>query len=268
MMQSKLNEIITYKRAQIQLAKSQNSANALLQKLKLESSPVRGFSTHLRRNAKDGTALICEIKKSSPSKGLIRTNFDPIAHAQAYEAAGASCLSILTEEHWFQGHETHLINARKAVQLPVLRKDFIVDSWQVIESRLMGADCILLIIAALEKHQAIDLEQTALNLGMDVLVEIHNHTELELAQEWLRADLLGINNRNLKTLSLSLDTSMDLLKKITPDRFRISESGIYTDHDIASLKKAGAQGFLVGSSLMEQQDIRQATLALLGTLPS
>jgi indole-3-glycerol phosphate synthase len=207
--------------------------------------------------------LITEIKKSSPSGGLIREDFDPVALAQAYAGAGSVCLSVLTDEKYFSGTTAHLQAARAAVSLPVLRKDFILDAWQVYESRAMGADCILLILAALEDEQARELESLARALDMDVLAEVHNEAELERALG-LQTPLLGINNRNLKTMVTSLETTEQLSLLCPPDRFLISESGIKTHEDIERLRKVCVQGFLVGESLMREADVGLAVRRLLG----
>ena len=224
----------------------------------------RGFAQALMNDAVRGRAgLITEIKKASPSGGLIRENFDPPALAVAYQAGGASCLSILTDEKYFQGTPEHLRAARAAVSLPVLRKDFILEPWQVFESRAMGADCILLIMAALTDNEARELEELARGLDMDVLVEVHDEDELNRALG-LQTKLLGINNRNLKTLVTSLETTERLSRNCTPDRFLISESGVKTYDDIRRLQQIGVQGFLVGESLMRQPDVTVAVQKLLG----
>jgi indole-3-glycerol phosphate synthase len=224
----------------------------------------RGFARALMDDAVRGRAgIITEIKRASPSGGLIRENFDPAALAVAYQAGGASCLSVLTDEPYFQGKPEHLRAARAAVSLPVLRKDFILEPWQVFESRAMGADCLLLIMAALADDEARELEELARCLDMDVLVEVHDEDELNRALG-LQTPLLGINNRNLKTLVTSLETTERLSRLCTPDRFLISESGVRTHEDILRLQKAGAQGFLVGESLMRQPDVTVALQKLLG----
>jgi indole-3-glycerol phosphate synthase len=224
----------------------------------------RGFGRALMDASAGGRAgLITEIKKASPSGGLIRENFDPAALAVAYQAGGAICLSVLTDQKYFQGAPEHLHAARKAVTLPVLRKDFILEPWQVYESRAMGADCILLIMAALGDDEARELESLARGLDMDVLVEVHDEAELDRALG-LQTPLLGINNRNLKTLVTLLDTTERLSRLCPPDRFLISESGIKTHDDILRLQKVCVQGFLVGESLMREPDVTLAVQQLLG----
>jgi len=230
-----------------------------------EADKPRGFGRALMDASAAGQpGLITEIKKASPSGGLIREDFDPVVLAQAYAEAGAVCLSVLTDEKYFSGTTAHLQAARAAVSLPVLRKDFVLDEWQVYESRAMGADCILLILAALEDEQARELEALARALDMDVLAEVHNEDELERALG-LQTPLLGINNRNLKTMMTSLDTTEELSRLCPPDRFLISESGIKTHEDIERLRKVCVQGFLVGESLMREQDVGLAVRRLLGT---
>ncbi|HEX7389135.1 MAG TPA: indole-3-glycerol phosphate synthase TrpC [Acidiphilium sp.] len=224
----------------------------------------RGFARALMDAAASGrTGLLAEIKKASPSAGLIRPDFDPASIARAYREGGAVCLSVLTDLPHFQGCAAHLAAARNAVDLPVLRKDFILDSWQIYESRAMGADCILLIMAALNDADARAFEELANALDMDVLVEVHDEAELERALG-LRARLIGINNRNLKTMVTDIAVSEALASQVPPERFVVAESGIRTFADIERLKAAGVQGVLVGESLMRQPDITAATRLLLG----
>jgi indole-3-glycerol phosphate synthase len=236
-----------------------------LKQLIREAEKPRGFGRALMDASASGRpGLITEIKKASPSGGLIREDFDPPALARAYGEGGAVCLSVLTDQKYFQGSLAHMKAARGAVKLPVLRKDFIFDPWQVYESRAAGADCILLIMTMLEDGQARNLEDLARALDMDVLAEVHNEEELERALG-LQTPLLGINNRNLKTMVTNLETTEKLSQYCPPDRFLISESGIQTNTDIGRLRKVCVQGFLVGESLMREPDVTIAVRKLLGT---
>lgn len=236
-----------------------------LKALVRDGEKPRGFGRALMDVSAAGRpALITEIKKASPSGGLIREDFSPAELAQAYADGGAACLSVLTDQKYFHGTTEDLLAARAAVRLPVLRKDFMLESWQIYESRAMGADCILLIMAALEDGQARELEALARALDMDVLVEVHNEEELERALG-LQTPLLGINNRNLKTMVTALETTEMLSCLCPPDRFLVSESGIKTNDDVRRLQKVCVQGFLVGESLMREPDVRVAVGRLLGT---
>ena len=253
---NKLDEICATKRGEVKARKAQGLAKWP------EPSPVRGFEAAMRANSRTGFALIAEIKKASPSKGLIRDDFDPPAHARAYEAGGAACISVLTDAPYFQGHENYLVAARAACALPVLRKDFMVDLWQVGEARAMGADAILIIVAALDDGAMAEIEAAAIEQGMDVLVEVHHEQELDRALR-LKSKLIGINNRNLKTFEVDLATTEKLSKQAPADVLLVCESGISTHADCIRMATHGVRSFLVGESLMRQADVEAATRMLL-----
>ena len=258
-----LDDIIAYKRVEVTAAKRAAPLSAL-DRLARETAKPRGFERALRRKNETGFALIAEIKKASPSKGLIRADFDPAAHAIAYERGGAACLSVLTDGPSFQGSRADLEAARTAVGVPIIRKDFLVDPYQAAEARAWGADCILIIMASSPDALARELFAAAQDYGLDALVETHDEAEAERALA-LGATMIGVNNRDLKTFKTSLDTTARLARIIPRDRLLVAESGINSNADLLRLKGDGAGAFLVGESLMLARDVEAATRALLAS---
>jgi indole-3-glycerol phosphate synthase len=257
-----LDRIRDYKLAEVAARKAARPW-AELEAAARAASPPRGFAAALDRAvAGGGFGLIAEIKKASPSKGLIRADFDPPALARAYATGGAACLSVLTDAPSFQGHEDYMVAARTAVDLPVIRKDFLYDPWQVAESRAFGADCVLLIMASLSDTQAAELEAAAEAFGMDVLIEVHDREELDRAAR-LRSRLLGVNNRNLKTFEVSLDVTRQLAPHVPPGRDLVAESGLFSARDLSDMASHGARRFLIGEALMRQDDVAAATRTIL-----
>ncbi|NCO21278.1 MAG: indole-3-glycerol phosphate synthase TrpC [Rhodobacterales bacterium] len=256
-----LDRIKTYKLEDIAARKAARPLSDL-EAAARAATPPRGFARALQAAAQRGYGLIAEIKKASPSKGLIRADFDPASLARAYQAGGATCLSVLTDTPSFQGADAFLTAARSATTLPALRKDFMYDPWQVTEARALGADCILIIMASVSDAQAAELESAASDWGMDVLLEVHDAAELERAKA-LKSPLMGINNRNLKTFEVTLDTTRRLSRLVEPHRTMVAESGLSTAADLADLARHGARCFLIGESLMRQPDVTEATRAIL-----
>lgn len=261
-MSNVLDRIKAYKLEEISERKALRPL-ASIKAMATDAPRTRGFEAALRAKLAQGQyALIAEIKKASPSKGLIREDFHPARLARAYETGGAASLSVLTDAPSFQGHEAYLVAAREACQLPVLRKDFMYDPWQVYEARSLGADCILIIMASVSDDQAHELEATARDLNMDALIEVHDGAELERALT-LSSPLIGINNRDLRTFETRLETTEELVARIPSDRMVISESGLFTPADLARIATVGPRTFLIGESLMRQNDVELATRDLL-----
>jgi len=256
-----LNQICNAKRKHIADKQAVRSIDEIKNDCRLGSQP-RGFLKALKEASRNGYGLISEIKRYSPSKGLIRKEFNPGNLAFAYQAGGATCISVLTDKPYFKGDDKDLIEARNAVGLPVLRKDFILDPYQIHESRALGADCVLLIMAALSQDDAIELEDIAYSHGMDVLIEIHNQKELERALN-LKSPMIGINNRDLKTLETNTSTTQKLAKLVPKDKIIISESGLNTPEDLAKMAIEGARCFLIGEALMRQDNVTTAVKNLL-----
>ena len=260
-MANKLEEICATKRIEVAERKARHALGELDRLAATQTAP-RGFRLALDAKASTGFGLIAEIKKASPSKGLIRADFHPADHARAYEAGGAACLSVLTDAPYFQGHEDYLIAARMACTLPVLRKDFMVDPWQVAEARAMGADAILIIVAALEDSEMKEIEAAAIERGMDVLVETHDGEELERALK-LESRLIGVNNRNLKDFTVDFSRTYELIGQAPQDCTFVAESGLSSHADLMAMSRRGVRCFLVGESLMRSPDIEAATRNLL-----
>ncbi len=262
-MSNVLDKICADKKDHVDLKKRQRSQNDL--KSLVEKQPLsRGFINALRNKNSDTIALIAEVKKASPSKGLIRENFNPVEIAKIYQASGATCLSVLTDEPYFQGHDDYFTAIRNAVSLPMLRKDFMVDLYQIYESRALGADCILLIMACLSDDQVSEFYDLSTSLGMDVLFEVHDEEELQRALK-LKPKMLGVNNRNLKTLEVDLQTGLNLAKNIPDNILKVAESGIYNSDHIQQFLDTGFNAFLVGESLMREDDIATAVENLMRT---
>jgi indole-3-glycerol phosphate synthase len=248
-----LREIVEYKRKEV-AARSAKVKFAALKKKAAAAPPPRGFASAIRKRITQGLpAVIAECKKASPSRGVIRENYSPAAIARSYATAGATCLSVLTDTDYFQGADDHLVEARRACTLPVIRKDFVIDPYQVYESRVLGADCVLLITACLQDNLMQELAALAHDLDMDVLVEVHNREELERGQ-MLRTPLIGINNRDLHSFTTDLNITLDLLVDVMPDRTVVTESGIHTPEQVALMRRRGVSAFLVGEAFMAAED--------------
>lgn len=259
-MTTMLDRILETKREEV--ARRRTCTLDALDRIAAKQTPPRGFRAALDARATAGYGLIAEVKKASPSKGLIRADFDPASHARAYEAGGAACLSVLTDAPYFQGHEDYLIAARAACALPVLRKDFMIDPWQVAEARAIGADAILIIVAALDDGAMAEIEAAAMERDMDVLVEVHDAEELDRALR-LRSRMIGVNNRNLKDFTVDFQRTYELVGRAPADCTFVAESGLATRADLDAMAEHGVRSFLIGESLMRQGDVEAATRTLL-----
>jgi len=255
-----LKKILQTKAEEVAFKKDRTNSKELAAKI-ADLPPCRGFTHRVQALAEQGTAVIAEVKKASPSAGIIRADFKPAEIAASYQQAGAACLSVLTDVEYFKGSDDYLRQARDACDLPVLRKDFMVDPWQIQESRMLGADCVLLIVAALERSLLLELDLLAAELGLDVLVEVHDENELELALA-TTATLIGVNNRDLHTFTTDLATSERLRPRVPRDRLMVTESGIHTGNDVARMHAAGIHSFLVGEAFMRQPDPGKALRSL------
>lgn len=253
-----LQEIHQHKLIEVRNCKKNKSLNQICAELKLQNRKPQDFAAALRgKIINNDPAIICEVKKASPSKGIIRQNFNPVEIAKIYEKAGAACISVLTDEKYFMGHANYLSEIRQNINIPILRKDFIIDPYQIYEAKLLGADCILLIMAMINVKKAQELEQIAHDTGLSVLVEVHDEEELKQALK-LKSTLIGINNRNLKTFEIDINNSIRLSKLIPEDKIIICESGIYNRNDIEKMQSENINSFLIGESLMRQDDIEKA----------
>ena len=259
-----LKEICEHKLLEVHAARGRVGFSVVRETAEKSLDKPRGFIKAIENKAKNQKpALIAEVKKKSPSKGIIRENFNPVEIAKAYENSGAACLSVLTDEKYFAGSNEYFVDIRKEVKLPMIRKDFMLEPYQIYESRALGADCILLIIAALEKDKALDLEEAAHKLGMDVLLEVHDEAELEIALQ-MKSKLIGVNNRSLKTFETSLDVGKRLSKLIPDGYIKVCESGIYKNSEVKDMMNNGFHSFLVGESLMREENIEKAVKELIG----